>query len=148
MRSIKLLLVALFLLPFSSVIAQSNKVSSIDYSDFKSEVYPNIENKPVVLLFGSNYCRNSKNQLKLLRQVVSDKGYDRYIDFYNVNADTDENYEWLMEIYRISGETQKGTPSWAYYFYYNGDLHIVGVAGNATYDDMCEVFDMIIDNCY
>lgn len=148
MKSIKVLLLALFLLPCTFTNAQNNKVTSIDYSDFISDVYPNVKRKPVVLLFGSNYCRNSKNQLKQLRNVVNEKGYDRYIDFYNVNADSDENYDWLMEIYRISGETQKGTPSWAFYFYYNGEIKIHGGAGNLTDSQMCEMFDMIIDNCY
>lgn len=148
MKSIKLLLLALFLLPCTFANAQSNKVGSIDHSDFISDVYPNLKERPAVLLFGSNYCRHSKNQLKLLRKVVSEKGYDKYIDFYNVNADTDENYEWLMEIYRISGETQKGTPSWAFYYFKDGKIKVIGGPGNATYDDLCEMFDMLVDYYY
>ena len=73
------------------------KVYGINYSIFMDEVYPKID-KPVVVLFGSRYCAYSGKQLSLLKREIQRKGYDEYIDFFAVDCETEENYDWLIEL--------------------------------------------------
>ena len=78
MKKIKYFMFVAFLLCTSSILAQNEKakVCAIDYSDFVSEIYPKMK-RPLIILFGSNYCRYSINQMKLLNQIVKSTDYYR-----------------------------------------------------------------------
>ena len=96
----------------TSAFAQ-NVVYDIDYSYFVDEVYPNVD-EPLVILFGSNYCGASIKQLKMLKRKAAVYG-DR-VKFYCVNADKDENYEWLLKVSKEENFEELGTPSWLFYY--------------------------------
>ena len=48
------------------------KVIGIDHSDFVSDIYPKMK-RPLIMLFGSNYCGYSRSQMKLLNKIVKEK---------------------------------------------------------------------------
>lgn len=114
MKKFKTILITLLLTSSVSLTAQNYRIPGIDYSDFleKLESYE----KPIVLLFGSNMCGNSRQQLKLLRETVERYGYNQQVEFYCVNADTDENYEWLSKIYDDLEAGERGTPTWIFFY--------------------------------
>ena len=122
------------------------KVIGIDYSDFVSKIYPKME-RPLIILFGSNYCGYSRNQMKLLNKIVKENNYYKYVDFYSVNADTDENYEWLKEIYEDEKLEALGTPTWVIYYGTKGDGDDIAFscAGNLSSDQLCDEIEDIID---
>ncbi|MBQ3323708.1 MAG: hypothetical protein IJG81_02560 [Muribaculaceae bacterium] len=103
-------------------VATTNRaeVIAISHSNFVSDIYPNVD-EPIVILFGSNYCGNSKQQLKMLKRKETEYG-DR-IKFYCVNADTNENYEWLVQVAKEEEFDELGVPSWLFYYgnYKDGD---------------------------
>ena len=91
----------------------SDKVETLDYSEFESEILTNVD-CPFVILFGSNYCRYSIEQLKLLKRIAS--CHSANFRYFCVNADKDENYEWLKKVWfelRFNGEV--GVPVWLFY---------------------------------
>ena len=71
MKRVRFLFVVVLLLQAVFVFAQNGnaKVISIDHSDFVSEIYPKMK-RPLIILFGSNYCGYSRNQIKLLNKVI------------------------------------------------------------------------------
>ena len=89
MSRVRFLLIVVFLLQGAFGLAQDEKakVIAIDHSDFIEEIYPKMK-RPLIILFGSNYCRYSRNQMKLLNQIVKETDYYKYVDFYSVNADS------------------------------------------------------------
>ncbi len=115
-------------------------VKTINYSDF----HPWLEERPSILLFGSNMCRFSLNQLKLLKKFAS-TNYNRYVDFYSVNADVAENYKWLMELCNTHHVSERGTPTWVFFFFndYN-EVDVEVYPGNASYEDLEESVDEIL----
>ena len=147
-RIINILVILVSLFQASLVIAQNEKakVIAINHSDFVSEIYPKMK-RPLIILFGSNYCRYSINQMKLLNQIVKDTDYYKYVDFYSVNADTDENYNWLNKIYHEEELEALGTPTWIVYYGTKGDDDDIAFscAGNLSSDQLCEEIEDIID---
>lgn len=100
-------------------VAQTVKVTGINHSDFVENILPNMT-RPAVILFGSNYCKYSREQLKTLRSTLEkmdEKRYQahKYIDFYSVNVDTDEDSEWFESIYDAD-DNKRGTPTWVFYY--------------------------------
>lgn len=95
-------------------ISAQNKVENINYSDFGS--IDQTDDRPIVILFGSNYCRYSKEALKILKRVANK--YGDQVNFLCVNCDTDENYEWLKKVFKYYGLDrefgQVGTPVWLF----------------------------------
>ena len=141
------MLVAL-LLHTSFILAQNEKakVCAINHSDFVSEIYPKMK-RPLIILFGSNYCRYSINQMKLLNQIAKSTDYYKYVDFYSVNADTDENYNWLVKTYQEEELEVLGTPTWIIYYGTKGDDDDIAFscAGNLSSDQLCEEIEDIIE---
>lgn len=148
MKRVKFLFVVMILLQTVFVFAQNEnaKVIGIDHSDFVSEIYPKMK-RPLIILFGSNYCGYSRSQMKLLNQIVKKTDYYKYVDFYSVNADTDENYEWLMNIFEEEEIDVHGVPAWVFYYGTKGDdddIEFAGV-GNFTSEELCDKIENLID---
>lgn len=129
----------------SSLQNISANVYGIRYSEFVSDVYPNID-KPVVVLFVSNYCVHSKRQLNLLKKEINKNGYDEYIDFYVANVDIDENLEWLIDLCDEKGYSSPGTPTWVFYQKrMNGEKRVTFAPGNMTADMLEDDFSRLIN---
>lgn len=143
-----LLMMVLLSSPMSAQDAPNEKakVIGIDHSDFVSEIYPKMK-RPLIILFGSNYCGYSRSQMKLLNKIVKESDYYKYVDFYSVNADTDENYEWLKKIYEDEELEALGTPTWVFYYGTKGDDDDIELAevGNFTSDQLCDAIENLID---
>lgn len=148
MKKNRNLLIVVFLLHYCFVIAQNNNacVTSINHSDFVSHVYPEMK-RPLIILFGSNQCRYSINQMKLLNRIVRETEYYKYVDFYSVNADLDENYEWLKGIYEDEELPALGTPTWVFYYGTKGDEDDIELAevANFSSDQLCDNIENLID---
>ena len=144
----KLLLTLVFLLQFTFIFSQENKnrVIGINHTEFVTEIYPKMK-RPLIILFGSNYCRYSRNQMKLLNQIVRDTEFFKYVDFYSVNADTDENYEWLKKISKEEELPALGTPTWIFYYGTKGDGDDIQLSevGNFTSEQLCDNIEDLID---
>ena len=150
MKYIKIILfVSLFLMTScGSMRNVPAKVYGINYSIFMDEVYPKID-KPVVVLFGSRYCAYSGKQLSLLKREIQRKGYDEYIDFFAVDCETEENYDWLIELCEAKNIPSKlqGTPTWVYYEKLkDGEIHILVNPGNMTAEFLKDDFSRLINN--
>lgn len=143
-----LLMMVLLSSPMSAQDAPNEKakVIGIDHSDFVSEIYPKMK-RPLIILFGSNYCGYSRSQMKLLNKIVKESDYYKYVDFYSVNADTDENCEWLKKIYEDEELEALGTPTWVFYYGTKGDDDDIAFscAGNLSSDQLCDEIEDIID---
>lgn len=117
MKKVKFIMIVVMLLQMSLLSFAQNetvRVPGIDYSDYVSKILPNIK-RPFIILFGSNNCQYSRNQMKLMNLTYRNTDYKKHIDFYSVNADTDENYEWLRTIFeKEEGETLC-VPAWVFY---------------------------------
>lgn len=148
MSRVRFLLIVVFLLQAAFSLAQDekSKVIAIDHSDFIEEIYPKMK-RPLIILFGSNYCRYSRNQMKLLNQIVKETDYYKYVDFYSVNADSDENYEWLKKIYEDEELPALGTPTWIFYYGTKGDNDDIELAevANFSSDQLCDNIESLID---
>ena len=148
MRKVRFLLIVAFLLQAAFGFAQNDKakVISINHSDFIEGIYPKMK-RPLIILFGSNYCQYSKSQMKLLNKIVIETDYYKYIDFYSVNADIDENYEWLKKIYQEEELEALGTPTWVVYYGTKGDDDDIAFscAGNLSSDQLCNEIEDVID---
>lgn len=131
---------------FLSMHAQSTteQVKYINRSEFEKNVYPQMK-RPLVILFGSNYCGYSKKQLGLLKQ--KSRVYYKKMDFYAVNADLDENYHWLKEFYEQEKLEALGTPTWIFYYGTRGDDDDIfdAVAGNFESDELDYEIEELID---
>lgn len=143
-----LFFVVVLLLQAVCVFARNEnaKVISINHSDFISKIYPKMK-RPLIILFGSNYCKYSRNQMKLLNQIVKETDYYKYVDFYSVNADSDENYEWLKKIYEDEELPALGTPTWIFYYGTKGDDDDIELAeiANFSFEQLCENIEDLID---
>lgn len=143
-----LLMMVMLSLPMSAQNASNEKakVIGIDHSDFVSDIYPRMK-RPLIILFGSNFCGYSRNQMKLLNQIVKKTDYYKYVDFYSVNADTDENYEWLMKIFVEEKIDVHGVPAWVFYYGTKGDDDDIEFAdvGNFTSEELCDRIENLID---
>ena len=148
MSRVRFLLIVVFLLQGAFGLAQDEKakVIAIDHSDFIEEIYPKMK-RPLIILFGSNYCRYSRNQMKLLNQIVKETDYYKYVDFYSVNADSDENYEWLKKIYEDEELPALGTPTWIFYYGTKGDDDDIELAevANFSSEQLCDNIENLID---
>lgn len=140
----KLLIVITAMLLGAVMTITRAEVVGIDHSYFESTIYPDVD-EPLVILFGSNYCRNSKQQLKMLKRKAAEYG-DR-VKFYCVNADIDENYEWLVQVARDQEFDDLGVPSWLFYYgnYKDGDgvnHHVIwsgaGMIPESTFDEIVQ----------
>ena len=125
---------------------EKNRVNSINHSDFVDDIYPQMK-RPLIILFGSNYCQYSRNQMKLLLKIANETEYYKYVDFYCVNADVEENADWLEMIYREEELEALGVPTWVIYYGTRGDGDDIGFscAGNLTSEQICEEIERIID---
>ena len=148
MSRVRFLLIVVFLLQGAFGLAQDEKakVIAIDHSDFIEEIYPKMK-RPLIILFGSNYCRYSRNQMKPLNQIVKETDYYKYVDFYSVNADSDENYEWLKKIYEDEELPALGTPTWIFYYGTKGDDDDIELAevANFSSEQLCDNIENLID---
>ncbi len=148
MSRVRFLFIVVFLLQAAFGLAQDEKakVIAIDHSDFTEEIYPKMK-RPLIILFGSNYCRYSRNQMKLLNQIVKETDYYKYVDFYSVNADSDENYEWLKKIYEDEELPALGTPTWIFYYGTKGDDDDIELAevANFSSEQLCDNIEDLID---
>ena len=144
MRTCKILIIVLFLFPSAQLMSQGVEVTGICYSDFDDEILPEMV-RPAVILFGSNYCGYSRNQLKLLKQTLSQKQYlGKYIDFYSVNVDTRVDSDWLENIYD-EDDDERGTPTWVFYYIdEEGDVDYYYLAGNMNQNDMVYYFEDLV----
>lgn len=141
MKLLKFIIVALLTLTTTQAMSQKAQVIGISHSDFVEWVYPNMRG-PVVILFGSNYCGYSRQQLKILKQVLTndDGSITNYISFYSVNIDTWEDDAWLSRIYD-DDEDEQGTPTWVFYYLdEDGDLDYYYVTGNMDASYMRQMF--------
>ena len=148
MSRVRFLFIVVFLLQAAFGLAQDEKakVIAIDHSDFTEEIYPKMK-RPLIILFGSNYCRYSRNQMKLLNQIVKETDYYKYVDFYSVNVDSDENYEWLKKIYEDEELPALGTPTWIFYYGTKGDDDDIELAevANFSSEQLCDNIEDLID---
>lgn len=148
MSRAKFFFIVVFVLQAAFGLAQDEKakVIGINHSDFIEEIYPKMK-RPLIILFGSNYCKYSKNQMNLLKQIVKTKDYYKYVDFYCVNADSDENYEWLKGIYEKEELPALGTPTWIFYYGTKGDDDDIELAevANFSYEQLCDNIEDLID---
>ena len=83
--------------------------------------------------------------MKLLNKIVIETDYYKYIDFYSVNADIDENYEWLKKIYQEEKLEALGTPTWVVYYGTKDDDIAFSCAGNLSSDQLCNEIEDVID---
>lgn len=134
---------------------ETSTVVSINYSDFASNIYPNLkENRPFVILFGSNYCPYSRKQLDLLKNIATHTNAHDYVNFYCINADIDENYDWLQRLFIQNEPEERGVPTWAFSpgktdISEELDDVLYIIVGNLTYDDILEELeDCINDKAY
>ncbi len=125
---------------------EKNRVNSINHADFVKSIYPQMK-RPLIILFGSNYCQYSRNQMKLLIKIANETDYYKYIDFYCVNADVEENVDWLERIYREEELETLGVPTWVIYYGTKGDGDDIAFscAGILTSEQLCEEIESIID---
>lgn len=130
----------------NEVVAQYNTVKPITYAEFTSDIYPKMK-RPVIILFGSNYCQYSRNQMKMLQKILRSSDYINYADFYNVDADIPENYEWLRRIYIDEELSALGTPTWVIFYGTRGDGDDIAFscAGNLTSNQLSNEIEDVID---
>lgn len=143
MKHLKYLLIVIWLLPVAKVQAQNIRVEGISHSDFEEGILPYMK-RPAVILFGSNYCGYSRQQLKILRNTLSEHQYFlNWMDFYSVNVDTREDSDWLESIYD-SDDDERGTPTWVFYYLdEDGKPEYFYAAGNLTSSDMVRFFNRL-----
>lgn len=108
------ILLSILMLTSANAVAQGN-VMNLNYSDF--EDIDQTESRPMAILFGSNYCKHSKESLKLVKKVATK--YGDQVLFCGVNCDTDENFEWIESLWKESGLSYEfgempGTPVWLF----------------------------------
>lgn len=151
MKYFKILFFVVLLFPSTCCEAQEVKITGISHSDFVEEIMPNMS-KPAVILFGSNYCKYSRSQLKLLRTFLEKKEnqhYLKYMDFYSVNVDTEEDSDWFDSIYDADDD-YRGTPTWVFYFpTKDGGTNYYYTVGNFTETTLRgHLHDLYIDFYY
>lgn len=147
-KIIALAFMALFLMPLTHSAAQEVRVTGISHSDFVEDVLPYMR-RPAVILFGSNYCGYSRQQLKILRTTLSDNRYLlKYIDFYSVNVDSQEDSDWFDSIYD-DDDDERGTPTWVFYYLdEDGQPEYYYNTGNMTSSDMVHFFERLSHESY
>ena len=85
--------------------------------------------------------------MKLLNQIIKKQDYYKYVDFYSVNADIEENYEWLNTIYQEEELEALAVPTWVFYSGIKGDgddIYCSGL-GNMSQEQMREEIEDLID---
>ncbi len=104
MKHFIFLLLSICLLTGVEVNAQST-VKTINYTTYKNEILP-YQEKPMVILFGANYCSNSR---KMISEELNEELSD-YLDFYMVNIEDGISYGWLQDLFNETGTGIQGIP--------------------------------------
>ena len=88
MKHFIFLLLSICLLTGVEVNAQST-VKTINYTTYKNEILP-YQEKPMVILFGANYCSNSRKMISVIEELNEE--LSDYLDFYMVNIEDGISY--------------------------------------------------------
>lgn len=86
--------------------AQST-VKTINYTTYKNEILP-YQEKPMVILFGANYCSNSRKMISVIEELNEE--LSDYLDFYMVNIEDGISYGWLQDLFNETGTGIQGIP--------------------------------------
>ena len=101
-----LFLLSICLLTGVEVNAQST-VKTINYTTYKNEILP-YQEKPMVILFGANYCSNSRKMISVIEELNEE--LSDYLDFYMVNIEDGISYGWLQDLFNETGTGIQGIP--------------------------------------
>jgi thiol-disulfide isomerase/thioredoxin len=97
--------------------AQST-VKTINYTTYKNDILP-YQEKPMVILFGANYCGNSRKMISVIEELNDE--LNDYLDFYMVNIEDGISYNWLLDLFNETGTGVQGIPFTAI-IDYEGDM--------------------------
>lgn len=106
MKHFIFLLLSICLLTGVEVNAQST-VKTINYTTYKNEILP-YQEKPMVILFGANYCSNSRKMISVIEELNEE--LSDYLDFYMVNIEDGISYDWLQDLFNETGTGIQGIP--------------------------------------
>ena len=82
-------------------------VKTINYTTYKNEILP-YQEKPMVILFGANYCSNSRKMISVIEELNEE--LSDYLDFYMVNIEDGISYGWLQDLFNETGTGIQGIP--------------------------------------
>ena len=106
MKHFIFLLLSICLLTGVEVNAQST-VKTINYTTYKNEILP-YQEKPMVILFGANYCSNSRKMISVIEELNEE--LSDYLDFYMVNIEDGISYGCLQDLFNETGTGIQGIP--------------------------------------
>lgn len=106
MKHLIFLILSICLLADVEANAQST-VKTINYNTYENNILP-YQEKPVVILFGANYCSNSRKMISVIEELNEE--LSDYLDFYIVNIEDGISYNWLLNLFEKIGTGIQGIP--------------------------------------
>lgn len=106
MKHLVCLVLSMCLLAVVEANAQS-AVKTINYTVYRNDILP-YQEKPMVILFGANYCGNSRKMISVFEDLNEE--LNDYLDFYIVNIEDGISYNWVLELFEETGTGVQGIP--------------------------------------
>lgn len=130
----------LICLSATALKGQSVQCRPIDRDEFYSNVLTPDNKKPVILLFGANYCPYSRQMINIVKELST--SYGEYAYFFTVNIEHGDNSNWLIDMISETDCEILGVP---FSFFLCHDGYIYSWIGGPVsgYDFETEVIDLL-----